>query len=131
MAYDVLGGVFAVDGGGLGVAPGEVCYRGPDTLQWISLGAGHGRFVQAALSGALGDFYADLRWPGWDREVSALGADRGLSVYPPPFTAQGRDPGAASRRSVPFDELIAFYDDMAAQIANVDSGAEVSFRIVE
>lgn len=25
VAYDVLGGVFAVDGGGLGVAPGEVC----------------------------------------------------------------------------------------------------------
>jgi Protein of unknown function DUF2625 len=32
VAFDVLGGRFAVNGGGLPGRPGEVCYRGPDTL---------------------------------------------------------------------------------------------------
>lgn len=131
VAYDVLGGVFAIDGGTLEVAPGEVCYRAPDTLRWVSLGAGHGGFVQAALSGALTDFYADLRWPGWEEEVSALNLDQGLSVYPPPFTEQGRDIGSASRRPVAFTELLAFYDDMAIQVAAMEPGAAMDFRIVE
>lgn len=131
VAYDVLGGMFAVDGGGLGVAPGEVCYRGPDTLQWIALGAGHAGFVQAALAGALSDFYDDLRWPGWECEVSAIGPAEGLSVYPPPFTEQGRDIGAASRRPVPFEELAAFYDEMAIKVAALDPNAAIDFRIVE
>lgn len=38
VAFDVLGGRFAVDGGGLGVQPGQVCYWGPDTLEWSGLG---------------------------------------------------------------------------------------------
>ena len=32
VGYDVLGGVFAIDGGGLGIAAGEVCYFAPDSL---------------------------------------------------------------------------------------------------
>ena len=30
VGHDVLGGLFAIDGGALGVSPGEVCYFGPD-----------------------------------------------------------------------------------------------------
>lgn len=38
VAHDVLVGLFAIDGGALGVAPGEVCFFGPDTLTWDGLG---------------------------------------------------------------------------------------------
>src|SRR5262249_17803312 len=38
VADDVVGGFFAVDGGGLGIRPGDVCYFPPDTLDWESLG---------------------------------------------------------------------------------------------
>ncbi len=116
VAYDVLGGVYAVDGGLLGVAPGEVCYRGPDALRWVGLGVGHTGLVEAVLGGALTEFAADLRWPGWQAEVAAVGADRGLATYPPPFTFEGRDLSRVSRRPVPFAELLSFYDDLAGEV---------------
>ena len=78
VAYDVLGGQFAVDGGGLGTAPGPLCYFGPDTLNWVGLGTGFGAFVAWACSGHLDSFYRDLRWPGWEQEVGAVGLDQGL-----------------------------------------------------
>jgi len=116
VGYDALGGTFAVDGGGLRVAPGEVCYFGPDSLSWGGLGGGHGAFVQAVLTGALGASFDSLRWPGWQEEVAALSLDQGLSLWPPPFSDEGRDVAAASRRPVPIDELLTFYAQAAAQL---------------
>ena len=131
VAYDVLGGVFAIDGGGLGVAPGEVCYRGPDTLTWVTLGAGHSGFVHGALAGALGDFFSTLRWSGWERDIAALTPGQGLSLYPPPFSEQGQDIAVVSRRPVPFSELLAFYDDVAAQLADTPDGQPFSVHVTE
>src|SRR4051794_5183462 len=42
IAYDVVGGFFAVDGGGLGGPRGEVRYLAPDTLEWEGTTLGHG-----------------------------------------------------------------------------------------
>ena len=64
VGFDILGGRFAIDGGGLGLAPGEVCYWAPDTLAWESLGMGHTAFVHSFLQGATTEFYAPWRWPG-------------------------------------------------------------------
>jgi AcrR family transcriptional regulator len=57
-----------------------------------------------------------LRWPGLEREVDCLGPGEGVALYPPPFTGQGRDLGAASRRPVPVGELLALHDDIAKQL---------------
>lgn len=116
VALDVLGGRFAIDGGGLGINPGRVCYWAPDSLSWEDTGLGHGAFVHAFLSGAATDFYKDLRWPGFADEVAALALDQGLSLWPPPFTVEGKDLATVSRRPVPFVELLVFYDDAAAQL---------------
>lgn len=116
VGYDALGGRFAIDGGGLGVAAGEVCYFGPDSLSWGGLGGGHADFVSAAIEGHLADAFESLRWNGWEHEVSHLPPDQGLSVFPPPFTREGKDLGAASRRPVPIQELLNFYDDAARQL---------------
>ena len=116
VAYDALGGRFAIDGGSLGIAPGEVCYFGPDSLSWSGLGGGHGAFVQAALTGGLAETFAPLRWPGWQRETETLNPDSGLSLYPPPFSREGKKIAGVSRRPVPLWELHSFYDDAAAQL---------------
>lgn len=116
IAQDVLGGQFAVDGGGLGLTPGAVCYFGPDTLDWHDLGIGHGQFVFAAIAGELGEVFADLRWPGWEHEVSGLASSQGISVYPPPFSEEGKDISRAHRQPVPIEELVGFYVDAAAQM---------------
>ena len=116
VAWDVLGGRFAIDGGGLGVGPGQVCYFAPDALRWEGLGLGHGDFVFAMIGGATAQFYEGMRWPGWAEECEGLALDRGYALYPPPFSEQGKDFTTVSRRDVPMDELFAFYDDAARQL---------------
>lgn len=116
VAHDALGGRFAIDGGGLGLTPGAVCYFGPDTLRWEELGIGHGQFVFAAIAGELAETFADLRWPGWEREVGELAAHQGIGTYPPPFSEEGQDIKLAHRRAVPLEELVRYYEDAAVQL---------------
>lgn len=116
VAFDVLGGRFAIDGGGLGINAGNVCYWAPDSLAWEDTGLGHAAFVHAFVTGAATEFYKDFRWPGWAEQVAALALDQGMSLWPPPFTAEGKDLTAVSRRPIPFVELLSFYDDAAAQL---------------
>lgn len=131
VGYDVVGGRFAVNGGGLPANPGEVCYFGPDTLDWLPLGMGHGAFVEWTLTvGGLGDFYADLRWPGWQQETQQVGPEQGLSVWPPLFTEQARaDLAATSRRPVPITELLGFHDYLAEQLRQVPDGGAFTLDV--
>jgi len=106
IAYDVMGGRFAVDGGGFGLGFGEVCYNGPDTLKWESMGMKHDEFIEWILEGGLDTFYANLRWHGWEQEVSNLRLDEGISASPPPYTVEGQDPNKVSRQVVPFKKVL-------------------------
>ncbi|MFF1879744.1 DUF2625 family protein [Leifsonia sp. NPDC058230] len=115
VAFDALGGRFAIDGGGLGVAAGEVCYWGPDTLAWSGIGGGYSEFIAWALGGGLPEFYGTLRWDDWQDETRSLGLDQGWSLYPPPFSEQGQDANSVSRAVVPLVELHSFYADVARQ----------------
>jgi hypothetical protein len=123
VAWDVLGGRFAINAGELPGSPGEVAYWAPDTLAWEPLEIGHSGFVQWVVSGGLERFAGDWRWPGWEAEVAALPLDHGLSTYPPVHSAQGRDVGAASRRGVPMRELHAQLDDAERQLRDLPDGA--------
>ncbi|MFE4952304.1 DUF2625 family protein [Leifsonia sp. NPDC056665] len=116
VAFDALGGRFAIDGGGLGIAAGEVCYWGPDTLAWSGIGGGLSAFVSWALDGGLTDFYASLRWTGWRQDSSSLAVDQGWSLYPPPFSTEGQNANAVSRSAVPLAELHYFYAEAARQL---------------
>jgi hypothetical protein len=104
VALDVVGGGFAISGGGLGCGePGEVCYLAPDTLEWMDTGLGHAAFVHWTLHGPIDQFYEDLRWPGWREDVAALNRGQGIYSYPPPWSAEGR--GAdVHRGAVPLAE---------------------------
>ena len=106
VGHDVLGGRFAIDGGALGVEPGEVCYFGPDTLTWDGLGGGYSAFLQAALGGGLEVVFEGLRWPGWQDEVAAVDLSQGILLYPPPSTVEGSDVSKATRSVVSLGELL-------------------------
>lgn len=131
VGFDILGGRFALNGGALSGDPGEVNYWGPDTLDWQPTGTGHSGWIEWALNGGLTDFYASLRWPEWQREAAAASAWQGISVYPPPFTDEGRDIAAASRRVVPFDELLATYDEFARQLRDLPPGTRFEVRTTD
>lgn len=117
VAYDVLGGVFAINHDDLPAEPGEVCYWGPDTLEWTPLGAGHTAFVEWLLNAGAAEFYRELRWPGWEEEVAALSIDEGISVYPFLFTEEGRNIATAARKAVPFRELLYLNAQMANSLS--------------
>jgi len=116
VADDVLGGLFAVNGGALGDALGDVFYLAPDTLQWESLSIGFSDFLAWALSPRLDDFYRDWRWLGWEQEVATLSGDQALSVYPFLWAA-GPSIAERSRKIVPMEELFELTLDLQRQMA--------------
>ena len=117
VAFDAVGGFFAVNGGEFEGERGHVFYFAPDSLEWQSLGGGYSDFLHWALTGDLDAFYADLRWPGWHDELGDASGDVGFSLYPPPFTKEGRPVAAASRRLVPMSELWGVQREYARQLA--------------
>ncbi|GIJ23919.1 hypothetical protein Vlu01_45430 [Micromonospora lutea] len=115
VGFDVLGGQFVW----IQVEPGTkptVHYFGPDDLGWQDLEQGYAEWLNAILRGSLNRFYETLRWPGWQTDVGALGIDQGFSVWPPPFTKEGSDLSAVSRKAIPMAQLVSFYHDAARQL---------------
>ncbi|HSN10668.1 MAG TPA: DUF2625 family protein, partial [Propionibacteriaceae bacterium] len=106
VGWDVVGGVLALDNGGLG-RPGQVCYYAPDALQWEDLGLGYAEFVQWVLSGGLALLAEDLRWDGWREKTESLALDEGYLVEPSLWAAGHRETDEASRRRVPVTDLLA------------------------
>lgn len=104
VAYDAVGGFFAINGTAFPDKPGRVYYLAPDTLAWELVTESYSSFLLWALTGDLALFYAAFRWPGWEHEVAPLAANRGVSIYPP-LWAQGGPVGERSRRPVPMQEL--------------------------
>jgi hypothetical protein len=124
VGVDVMGGGFAINGGGLGCGqPGEVCYLGPDTLEWMECGFGHAEFVHWALNGPIDQFYEDLRWPDWRKDVARLAAGQGLLAYPPPWTVEGRGPNV-SRKPVPLLEAWGVVLSFAQQLDRAGGDAD-------
>lgn len=82
IADDVVGGFFAIDGGGLGLERGKICYFAPDTMQWENTKKGYSDFLVWSFSGDLAEYYQSMRWKGWENEVRSVGGDQGFSIYP-------------------------------------------------
>ncbi|MCL2467023.1 MAG: DUF2625 domain-containing protein [Micrococcales bacterium] len=115
VAYDVLGGQFAIDAGGLASAPGRMCYWSPDCLEWESLGLGHTDFVEWLLNGNHNQFYDGFRWEGWNTQTEALPTDEGYSVFPFFFLAE-YDVKTAVRKPVPITELVNIHAGLATEM---------------
>ncbi|MCB7136273.1 DUF2625 family protein [Cellulosimicrobium marinum] len=120
VAYDVLGGTFAINGGGLSGPLGDVHWFAPDVLDWVDLGFGQAAFLEWAVSGGAGALYDHLRWPGWYDEIGDVRLDEGLSVYPPLWSQEGRDVASASRTPVALGELVDWHFEMAARMTPVE-----------
>jgi len=129
IAFDVLGGSFAINGGELQGPVGEVFYFGPDTLEWSPIGGGTSQFLAWATSDGLAPFYEALRWPEWELEVEPLPPDMGIAVFPFLYTAEGRDVASAKRSRVPFSELIRLQDEAKRSLIDSPDGTQFTVQV--
>jgi len=75
----------------------------PDTLEWESLGFGHGVRLSWIAAGRTAEFYETLRWPTWREETAVLALSQGISVIPFPWTKEAHaDLAGTSRRPCRF-----------------------------
>jgi len=112
VADDVLGGFFAINGGSLGPEQGSVFYFAPGTAEWECLDFSYSQFIFWCLQGNIAGFYENVRWPGWEQEISTLGGDQAIFVFPFLFTKTKpiREPIAERQRRVaPISELFSFF----------------------
>ena len=122
LGWDVVGGVFALDDGGLRGVRGHICYYAPDALQWEDLEFGHAEFVRWALTGGLTTFADDLRWEGWDAQSPLVSLDEVYLSDPPLWTPAGQDVDEVARRTVRVDELLARHGEAVAAMAAPSRG---------
>lgn len=115
IADDVIGGFFAINGGGLGDQLGKVFYFGPDTLQWENTNLGYTEFLNFAFNGDLDLFYKDLRWEGWQEEVKSLNGATGISIFPF-LSSSGKPIERRSKKAVPILELLDLHLDIQRQL---------------
>lgn len=110
IADDVLGGFFAVNGGGLGkTGIGKVFYFAPDHLDWEQTEMSYTDFLKFCLTGDPNKFYAGYRWNNWEKDIDTLDGNSGMSIYPFLWTKEGKDINKVSRRPVPLQELWNLY----------------------
>jgi Protein of unknown function DUF2625 len=131
VAHDAVGGFFALNGGAFTGQQGHAFYFAPDSLEWLDLEMGYSDFLRWVCAGDLGRFYADLRWSGWEAEVSAARPDEGFHLYPPPFTNEGKPVEKAQRRLVPMTELWDWYGEFARQLAALPEGAPFRVKLTD
>jgi len=98
IADDVVGGFFAIDGGGLNLEFGKVCYFAPDTMQWENTGKVYSDFLNWAFRGDLEEYYSSMRWTTWKEDIQNVRGDQCFSIYPfliskePPLDKRSRKP---------------------------------------
>lgn len=112
----MIGGFFALDGGGLGGKVGSMFYFAPDTLRWEPMkNMGYSAFVCWCFTGNHAKYYADYRWEGWREDVKNLPGDRVFGFYPF-LWAKAESLESRSRRPIPIAEQYDVQLDIMTQL---------------
>lgn len=109
VGFDVIGGVFAMDGGALGGSErGAVCYFAPDSLRWEPLDVPCSAWLRWLLTEPeeVERFYENARREGWRAEVRGVQIDDAIHTAPPQWTSEGKDLARVSRRVIAAREVV-------------------------
>ena len=116
IADDVLGGFFAINAGGIDTLDvGKVFYFAPDDLLWTSTNMSYTEFLSFCFSGDLKNFYTNLYWINWEKDLKSIDGNQGISCYPFLCTVEGKDINKVSRKPVPIQELWILHNDLRKQ----------------
>ena len=117
VADDILGGLFAINGGAFGQDDlGQIYYLAPDTLSWEPMNCGYSEFVCWTLEGDIDLFYEPYYWKGSQEEVPKLNGNQVFSFFPFLWTKEGQQIEAVSRKVVPIEESYRLTMDMQRQL---------------
>ncbi len=117
IADDVVGGFFGINGGALGEDFGKVYYFAPDSLDWEPLDIGYSDFLWWTFTGNLSDFYSNVRWKNWIKDVNKITGNQGFSFYPFLWTKH-KNINDLSKKAVPISEIWALQQDFVKQLNN-------------
>jgi len=110
VAHDVLGGLFAINDGGLPGDLGGVHHLVPGRFEWVSLEVTYAGLLEWALTGDLEGFYGRNRWSGWQRDVLVLMGDQGIHRVAAERPT-GRCRPISPRHVVPMTELFSLLQE--------------------
>jgi len=116
VADDTIGGFYAINGGFLGDDMGNLYYFAPDMLKWVPMEIGYSQFLLFCFETDMDDFYAGMRWNGWQKDVNALHPDYAFSFYPFLWTEQGADINNIHKEVIPVEEVYKFNMESANTI---------------
>jgi hypothetical protein len=106
IADDVIGGFYAINGGGLSKQDvGKVFYFAPDTFEWESLEINYSEFIYFAFHNDLEKFYENFFWDGWENDLPKIDGNKAMSFYPFLWTEESKDINKCERSIVPISEL--------------------------
>lgn len=118
VADDVLGGLFALNGGRFGASgQGEVFHLAADDTVWASLGVGHTDFVAWCLTGELAQLYGPLTDLDEYRSLPRPTFDATYSFYPFLWTQEAKH-ARPSVRVVSAEESLKVRLDLCGFIAS-------------
>ena len=108
IADDAAGGFFAINGGAFGKDMGKTYYLSPDRLVWEPLNLTYSDFLYFCFNNDLNEFYQNLRWTNWTKDVVKLDGDKVFNFYPFLWSKEGKDIIKNSRKKIPVDEQFQF-----------------------
>ena len=108
IADDAAGGFFAINGGAFGKDMGKIYYLSPDRLVWEPLNLTYTDFLYFCFNNDLNEFYQNLRWTNWTKDVVKLDGDKVFNFYPFLWSKEGKDINKNSRKKIPVDEQFQF-----------------------
>jgi len=115
IADDVLGGFFAINGGEWDVDLGHIYYLAPDRIMWEQLHLTYTQFIQYCLFGDLEEFYGDLRWEDWEKDMEKIRGDQAFSCMPPIWSEDVIVMEELDKRPIYIDEIYALRIDILEQ----------------
>lgn len=103
--FKLLGGAYAINAGLFGDNIKQVYYFVPDTLEWEQSHDSYSQFLQWLANGDIDEYYSNMRWRDWKKEVKVLKGDQGISVFPYLWTKQGKNVEENHRQAMPMKEI--------------------------
>lgn len=115
IADDVVGGFFGINGGILGEDLGKVYYFAPDSLEWEPMDLGYSDFLWWTFTGDLSEFYKNVRWKNWEKEIIEINGNQGYSFYPFLWTEHDNIE-ELNRKAVSISEIWELQQEFAEQL---------------